>query len=171
MHSSGYNVAVRVKALGSIQNKVVKPRLSGTPLGEIEDIFGIRIVTPSLKAACKASHIILSNATLFKVVTASEHNTRQTDLGHRGLKFVCISSTNKIFEVQVKSELQNSFAGFYHDKVYKNQNLSLSNGSKKYLRRVSTWLYEFERTGDASREKPIPTEQITQKALEFKLYP
>jgi len=158
------SISDRVKALSSIERKAKSERYSTRDLNDIDDVVGYRIITPNFKQMLNVAKKLIGS---LDIVSAKDMVSEPTFTGYSAIHLL-VRKNNKVAEIQIKTQLMNEFAGFMHDKIYKNKELSNKPSIKKYARDMNKHILSLEKgTGELAPMPEFPPE-LKKLGLEFK---
>tara|TARA_R110001599_G_scaffold6599_1_gene32393 strand:- start:1782 stop:3125 length:1344 start_codon:yes stop_codon:yes gene_type:complete len=116
-------ISGRVKAIDSMVGKLArKPELYAT-VGDLNDVSGVRVMTSDLDGVFKSLKYIKDN---YDVV--EEKNNIDVDRdGYRSYHAIIDDGSGVLSEIQIRTESQDVWANYVHDRIYKPKNNKLKN--------------------------------------------
>jgi putative GTP pyrophosphokinase len=161
----------RVKELGSLWRKTKKKnwptKLALTKCG---DLVGLRIVCANFEDISRVKDAILSNSRLVLVKDSEEDRiNKPLESGYRGFHFnvkYSVKCEKKIIsivcEIQIRTELQDSWAYLSHRDIYK-EGKGLPENLKKLSKRLSDLLFVADQISQDIREQASQPRKISKR--------
>jgi ppGpp synthetase/RelA/SpoT-type nucleotidyltranferase len=155
----------RLKDRLSLFNKM-KGRLKDRSLNTVTDVIGARGLAGSIEDQKKMLEQIEKEVELVEVSDSTEKGRKD---GYRAIHVLFRTPSGKIGELQLKTHLQQIFAGFTHDSIYKGPpEIKNSPEVNQYTVALSKYLNDIDNgVTDIERNRPVEPQILKDAGLMF----
>ena len=163
LKENGCQTHERIKAVTSINRKITIDRLLNGTLNDVDDVAGYRIVVPTFKQIFLVSRKIMQE---LNVVAGKDFIKTPTYAGYSAIH-IFPEKNGKVAEVQIKTQLMDEFAGFMHDKIYKNKELGKKESVRRYTKDMNKHILSIEQNSPDIFPKPEPPKELKDLGIVF----
>lgn len=155
--------ASRLKDRTSLFEKM-KGRYADKPLGKVADVIGARGLAENLKDQKKMLQKIQK---IYKVTEVKDNSEKPRDDGYRAIHVLFETPSGKTAELQIKTHMQQIFAGFAHDAVYKGTpEIKKDPEVNQFMKDISDYLHDID-LGYKPKSKPKEPKILKKAGIEF----
>jgi ppGpp synthetase/RelA/SpoT-type nucleotidyltranferase len=135
----GVVISGRVKEIDSMVGKLArKPELYAT-VGDLNDVSGVRVMANDLDGVFKTLKYIKDN---YDVVEEKNNIDIDRD-GYRSYHAIIDDGSGVLSEIQIRTESQDVWANYVHNRIYKPKNNKLKNYMNKNKDMVSNYVLDM----------------------------